>query len=77
MSRAKNYVGNLIGNEYEQKLGEMKAKFIRAKEDFDRSIRLEVFTTVVQNGADIFTLSSFSSYSRCIRRIRLTAGDPS
>ena len=76
-SRAKHCLGNLFGNEYEQKLNEVKTKFGRAKENFDRSIRAEVFKAVLQNGADVLSLSScFLSCSLSVHRIGLAAGDP-
>ena len=56
----------------------MKTKFGRAKENFDRSIRVEVFKAALQNGADILiSRSYFPSYSLFVHRIGLTAGDPS
>ncbi|KAF7799709.1 hypothetical protein EIP86_010951 [Pleurotus ostreatoroseus] len=40
------YIGNLFGDEYKTRLGELKIKFSRAKESFDRSIQLETFKAV-------------------------------
>ena len=46
MEMSNNYPGNLFGDEYKTRLGELKIKFSRAKESFDRSIQLETFKAV-------------------------------
>ena len=38
--------GNLIGNEYQEKVNDLKTEFEKAKESFDRSIRLEIFKAI-------------------------------
>ena len=46
MEMSNNYPGNLFGDEYKTRLGELKIKFSRAKESFDRSIQLETFKAI-------------------------------
>ncbi|KAF7794633.1 hypothetical protein EIP86_005770 [Pleurotus ostreatoroseus] len=39
-------IGNLFGNEDTQKIAQLKADFMRAKETFDRSLQLQVFSDI-------------------------------
>jgi hypothetical protein len=41
-----NYLGNLFRSEYREKADEFKKELARAKESFDRSIRLETFEAI-------------------------------
>ena len=50
----------MFGGEYPQKLSELKVEFVKAQQTFDRSVQLEVFKAVVDNG----------------RRVALTVHDP-
>ena len=43
--------GNLIGDEYSQKLDDFKKEFGRAKESFDRSMQVEVLKAIHGIGA--------------------------
>ena len=43
--------GNLIGDEYSEKLDDFKKEFGRAKESFDRSMQVEVLKAIHGIGA--------------------------
>lgn len=43
-------VGNLFGSEDTEKIAQLKAEFIRAKETFDRCLQLQVFSDISDIG---------------------------
>ena len=52
-ARAKANSGNIFGDEYPQRLSELKNEFDKAQKAFDRSMQLEVFKGTVENGEHV------------------------